>query len=220
MASVITVCNMALGNIGITQTIENIDDNNERARMCKLYYEPLRDQLIRKHTPNFAQAVVALALVSGDPPPGWEYQYRYPTDCLFAKQLTDEDGARQGASVISESVWSSDAWLGLRLSQHKIPFEVRADPSVTGRIIVTDLEDAHLWYTKKVTDPNQFDPEFVVGLSWALASAIAIPLKVNPNIAQYATNMARGMMGEAQAGEQTEQQPLDDRMSPSISGRA
>ena len=216
MASVITVCNMALGNVGITQTIENIDDNNERARICKLYYEPLRDQLIRKMEPNFAQAVVALSLVSGDAPPGWEYQYRYPTDCLFAKQLTDENGAR----IPNLAQFEFGDTMGLRLSQSKIPFEVRADPGATGRIIVTDLEDAYLWYTKKVTDPNQFDPEFLIGFSWVLASAISIPLKVSAPIAQYAANMARSLMGEAEVGTQSEQQPYDDRVSPSIAGRA
>lgn len=94
MASVVTICNMALGNIGITQTIENIDDNNERARVCKLYYEATRDQVIRAMSPNFAQTFVALAVVPGDPPPGWAYQYRYPTDCLYARQITDVNGSR------------------------------------------------------------------------------------------------------------------------------
>lgn len=211
MTSQVTICNMALGNIGITQTIENINDNNERARVCKLYYDTMLAQLLRKHRPNFAQSVVALALVSGDAPPGWAYQYRYPTDCLFADELTDEDGAR----IRTENYDPSAVVI-----EPRIPFEVRADPTSTGRIIVTDLEDAYLWYTKRITDPNQFDPEFVMGFSWALAAAIAMPLKVAPNVANYARNMAQAMAGEAQTGSLSEAERLDDRMSPSISGRA
>lgn len=211
MASVVTICNMALGNIGITQTIENIDDNNERSRVCKLYYETLRDQLVRRTQPNFAQTFVALAVVAGDPPPGWAYQYRYPTDCLFARLVTDENGARQAADTLFQTDTVADP--------PPTPFEVRADPSSSGRIIVTDQPEAVLWYTKRVTDTNDFDPEFTMGLSWALAAAIAIPMKVNANVAQFAANNARQFMGEAEVGSRSEQQSSDVRQSPSIAGR-
>lgn len=210
--SVVTICNMALGNIGTTQTIENIDDNNERARVCKLYYAPLLDQLVRRMQPNFAQAFVALAVVSGDPPPGWLYQYRYPTDALFARRVTDVTGARQ----IAISLDLTDPGLVVP----EVPFSVVADQGASGRILVTDQPDAVLWYTKRMTDPNDFDPEFVIGFAWALAAAIAIPMKVNAQVASFAANQAQRMLGEAMVGSKTETQVSPDtRQSPSISGR-
>lgn len=211
MASVVTICNMALGNIGITQTIENLDDNNERARVCKLYYEHVRDQLIRGMEPNWAQAFVALAPVSGDAPPGWQYQYRYPTDCLYAKRVTDENGARQQVNYPYQTDTVADP--------PPIPFEIRADSGASGRIIVTDQPDAYLWYTKRVTDTNDFDPEFTMAMAWSLAAAIAIPMKVNAQVAQFASNNARQMVGEAAVGSESEAQPQDLRQSPSITGR-
>lgn len=214
-ASVVSICNMALGNIGITQTIENLGDNNERARVCKLYYENVRDQVMRTMEPNFTQAFVTLAPVSGDPPPGWAYQYRYPTDCLIAKRITDENGARS----IGSALFLDPRETGYALDPPPIPFEVRADPGASGRIIVTDQPDAVLWYCKRVTDPNDFDPEFVMALAWMLAASIAIPMKVNPNVAQFASNQARMMLGDAAAGSMTEQHAADTRQSPSITGR-
>lgn len=210
--SIVGICNMALGNIGVTQTIENIDDNNERSRVCKLYYQSTLEQLVRRMQPNFAQAFVALALVSGDAPPGWKYQYRYPTDALFARRITDVSGARQ----IAISLCREDNWHTIP----EVPFSVLADQGVSGRIIVTDQPDAVLWYTKRISDPNDFDPEFVIGFSWALAAAIAIPMKVSANIAQFAANNARQMLGEAQVGSKSETQVQPDlRQSPSVTGR-
>lgn len=214
MTSVVGICNMALGNIGITQTIENIDDNNERARVCKLYYEATRDQVIRAMSPNFAQAFVALAVVTGDPPPGWAYQYRYPTDCLYAHQITDVNGSR----VLALSC--TNGTLNETVPQvPSIPYTVMSDQSGSGRIIATDQEDAVLWYVRRVTDTNDFDPEFVMAMAWALAANIAIPMKVNANVAQFAATQARSMLGEAATGTMSEQQERDERQSVSVTGR-
>lgn len=214
MTSVVGICNMALGNIGITQTIENIDDNNERARVCKLYYEATRDQVIRAMSPNFAQAFVALAVVTGDPPPGWAYQYRYPTDCLYARQITDVNGSRILALSCTNGTMNETV-----PQVPSIPYTVMSDPSGSGRIIATDQEDAVLWYVRRVTDPNSFDPEFVMALAWALAANIAIPMKVNANVAQFAATQARSMLGEAATGTMSEQQGRDERQSVSVTGR-
>ena len=210
--SVVGICNMALGNIGTTQTIENIDENNERARVCKLYYETVRDQVTRRSQPNFAQAFVTLAEVAGDPPPGWLYQYRYPTDALFARRVTDVTGARQLAISLDPNI--------IAYNVPMVAYSILADQGTSGRILVTDQPEAVLWYTKRVTDPNDYDPEFVTGFAWALAAAIAIPMKVNASVAQYAVNMARQMVGEAQVGSMSETQPAPDaRQSPSVTGR-
>lgn len=214
MTSVVGICNMALGNIGITQTIENIDDNNERARVCKLYYEATRDQVIRAMSPNFAQAFVALAVVTGDPPPGWAYQYRYPADCLYALQITDVNGSRILALSCTNGAMTETV-----PQVPSIPYTVMSDPSGSGRIIATDQEDAVLWYVRRVTDPNSFDPEFVMALAWALAANIAIPMKVNANVAQFAATQARSMLGEAATGTMSEQQGRDERQSVSVTGR-
>jgi len=72
---------------------------------------------------------------------------------------------------------------------------------------------------RRVTDTNDFDPEFVMAMAWALAANIAIPMKVNANVAQFAATQARSMLGEAATGTMSEQQERDERQSVSVTGR-
>lgn len=216
MASIVTICNMALGNIGIDQTIENIDDNNIRARMCKLYYAEIRDQMLRDFDWNFASKVVPAGLLVQTPPPGWQFSYIYPTDCIIVRALSTEEGLRlpswYGAGCIGDEAILAQ-W------QRRVPFQVKANPDTTGRIIVTDLEDAYVWYTMRVTDPNQFDTKFTDALSWRLAARIGGPLKASTSIIQNCMNMAVAVVGEAAVDSYNEDGADDRRVSPSVAGR-
>jgi hypothetical protein len=217
MASVVTICNMALGRIGIDQTIENIDDNNLRARMCKLYFNESRDQVLSDFDWNFASKVVPAGLLVQTPPPGWQFSYAYPTDCITVRALSTEAGLRLPSWYGMGCEWGDDALLAQW--QRRVPFQVKANPDTTGRIIVTDLEDAYVWYTMRVTDPNQFTPQFVSALAWRLAAEIGGPLKASASMVQNAMNMAISVTGQAAADAYNEDATEDRRVSPSVSGR-
>ena len=66
MSSVVQICNIALSNIG-EQRITALTDNNERARLCNLRYDDVRDAVLRSYPFKVAVQRVELAL-SADAP--------------------------------------------------------------------------------------------------------------------------------------------------------
>jgi hypothetical protein len=202
MTSEVSICNMALSRNRVTQRIASLSDPNERARVCNLWYTQCRDELLSQFPWAFAMRNVALAELTDDPPPGWGYVYRYPTDCVRARMVTTEDGARRSVStpLFEQSMLNLREFL-----PNPIPFQVMSDDS--GRIIVTDLEDAYLWYTKKITDPNQFDPLFVSLLVWRLAVELGPALEADMSVIQAANRGYALAVTQAEAADLNEMVP-------------
>lgn len=74
------ICNRALIKIG-AKTILNMDDDNKRARNCRVIYPRERNTLMRSHPWKFAIKRQSLAL-STEVVPGWDYVYALPSDIL------------------------------------------------------------------------------------------------------------------------------------------
>ena len=81
MASVVSICNMALSYIG-DSAISALDDNNDRARACNLHYEVQRDACLRAHPWNFAKKREELAQDGTWDDDEWTYAYEIPSDYL------------------------------------------------------------------------------------------------------------------------------------------
>lgn len=203
MASPIQVCNLALSRIGIDQLIEDFNDPNTRARACNFHYPLAFERVLADFPFNFAQKVVQLALVDGVTVPGYEYVYRYPTDCLKAHVLTDEGGNRAVSRAnLFRDVWDYDA---AGVPMRAWPYMVMADPLTAGsRIIATDLPLAYLWFTAQVSDINQTTPLFRDALSWKVASEIALVLRADTRLQQNAMQQFLWTLSQAQVHTQLE----------------
>jgi hypothetical protein len=81
MASVVDICNIALSNLG-DQKISSLSDANERARVCNLRYDDVRDSVLRSHP--WSCAIKRTQLARNDTAPVWGFDYAYslPSDCL------------------------------------------------------------------------------------------------------------------------------------------
>lgn len=215
-SSEIEISNRALGRIGIDQLIESMDDPNNRARNCKLQYEPCRDEVLQDFPWNFAQASVQLSLVSGVTVPGWRYAYRYPADCLKVHRITGPDGARiMGMSGYTVDVWDYDF-----LIPSKVPFQIMADPVNDGaRLLVTDLDQACAWFTRKIIDPSQFSPLFRSALAWRMAMELGLSLKASPPLYNNAANQYGWAVSQAQVGSLGEEQVDRYPQSPAVQAR-
>jgi hypothetical protein len=203
MASVIEICNRALGRIGIDQLIESLDDPNPRARNCKLQYEPCRDEVLQDFPWNFAQTCIALSLVSDVTLPGWTYAYRYPANALKVHRVGDESGIRISSSRgLAWEIFNYDLLL-----PGKAPFMVMADPVTDGgKLIASDVELAYAWYTTKVTDPSQFSPLFRSALGWRVAMELALSTKASVPLYNNAASQYGFAVSQAQVvslGEET-----------------
>ena len=181
MTSKVEICNLALANIEAEALISSLDApyENEEARYSALYYDKQRQAVLRKHPWNFATLYVTLAEI-GTAPPGWTYQYQYPTDCLNAVEIVKT--AR---------------------TDPKIEFDIISD-GASGKYILTDREDAALKYTTDITDPNVFDEMFINALAWDLALHLAGPITGSDTKKQTAATMFRNMIAIAEAADSGE----------------
>lgn len=174
------ICNLALAKIGKEQGIANLDtEQSKAARICRQLYPIALDWLLGDFEWSFATSVVKLASPSGDVPIGWGYQYALPADCLSALKVCDYSGAR---------TWSrSSISLGDQvLAVPDFPFRVMRSASAGTRVIVTDLPEAYLIYTARIETVTDYSAQFVQALTWLLASELAMPMAVEPGLADRA----------------------------------
>jgi|TARA_R110002167_G_scaffold174820_2_gene373764 hypothetical protein len=74
------IANLALGNLGEAR-IQNLNDNNSRARACNQRLDDVITAVLRMHTWNSALERATLANV-GSPIFGWNYIFQLPSDCI------------------------------------------------------------------------------------------------------------------------------------------
>jgi len=151
--SVVQICNLAINRCGSSAVIESLTEESTEATLCNSLYEAMRDLVLRDFPWPFARKAADLGLVEEDPDDDWAYSYRYPSDCIRARRILD--GNRTP-------------------TVRKISYGLGSDDN--GRLILTDQADAVLEYTRRVTDPQQFDPAFASALAWRIAQEIAAPL--------------------------------------------
>jgi hypothetical protein len=183
--SVIQICNIALGRVGISRAIDDLNEASEEARACRLHYEPCRDRLLRELPWPFALRFVALPLVATDPNASWGFAYRFPSDVISLESLERPAGSIGRAG--------------------RMPFELGGDSA--GRLIYTDQQDAVARVIRRVEDPTQFDPAFASTLSWLLASEIAMPLSVSTSLREQAVRMYMAELSAARAHARNESEP-------------
>lgn len=187
MASETDICNLALMDIGVSDGIANLaTEESKAARVCRRLYEATRDHALQEFPWSFATRRVALALLTTDPPTNWAYAYRFPSDCIQPQGLV-VSGTRTPRAT------------------QKIPFEVAGDSS--GRVIYTDLVDAELLYTARIEDTTLFEPMFVTALAALLASRIAMPMSVKPELAANAGKAYVNILHNAAAHSMNQSQP-------------
>lgn len=190
MASKVGIANMALGRIGVSQFIANIEtEHSTEAVQCRTYYDQDVEFVLRAFDWNFATGYRALGLVSDDIGDDWAYSYRYPTDALKVRRIVTALG---------------------RSDPNPPPFVVGQDSQ--GQLIYTDQADPTVEYTVRVTDPGRFDPMFVEALSWKLAADISSALTRMKGIGDKCYSMFIATLGLAQiaaAGEQAHAEPME-----------
>lgn len=200
--SIVRLCNQALGHLGIDQTIEDLDDENTRARNCKLFYDEAVEMTLREFAWNWAQAVVPLAAVPAAFP-GWGYAYRYPADCVEAHALTTEAGGR----ILGRWVATHESELWPLWQPCRIPFQVLADPQHDSlRVIVCDDPMPYLWYTRRAGNPSGWDALFRMAVAYRLAMLVAGPLRTDDAAAAKAASGYAASITAARASHLAEAQ--------------
>jgi len=163
------ICNMALGRIGISQQIQNIDGNHSVERTCKLYYDISREYVLADKTWPFAQRYVDLALVEENPNEEWQFSYRYPADTLRIDHIVESGIDTTGTYLYPGDYCTSPVYT--KADTPDVPFELSSDAS--GKLIWTDVENAKVKYLADITDTDLFSAHFVDALAWRLSTELA-----------------------------------------------
>lgn len=165
------VCNLALAEIGITNTITNLaDDVSQEASLARLVYSDVLDTVLRDHPWKFATEYAALAWVEGSRAapvnPDWIYTYLLPEDCVRVRRVCDPSQQR-------------------RYTATPVPFDQRANADGTrdvllcnepggGLLPVADPLTLTVEYTKRLACAAQVnDAQFREALTYKLAARLA-----------------------------------------------
>ncbi len=180
MISKIDICNMALAQLG-QEPIASLDQDDERARRCRLFYEPVKQEVLRTHHWAFARGVADLALLDTDFDARWPYVYAYPADCLFLRKV-----------------------FGSGQNKEAQGFEEFYRQDIQARVIGCAVSKAKAEYTRNVQDSSLFDPAFVKAFSLALAADLAMALSADAALAQRILQKYTLALDEARRSNMTE----------------
>lgn len=194
MSSKIDVFNMALGHVGISSTVADELERSPERVICSRYFDTCRDALLsyKDMRWRFATARVTLADL-GDPQLGWAFRYRYPNDAVNALEIVGGTGRVETIEMTPkfEIQWETD-----------------------GRVILTDIEEAVLLYTKRVEEVERWPSSFVEAMAYRLASMIVMPLKNDTGMRNDLLTLAEQFAQIAMAASLNEGEP--DNPLPSI----
>lgn len=199
MTSIVSICNLALSNLG-AGNINDLGEASTEARACSQFYEVTRDLLLQSYPWRFAGKTQSLAELENDKPGAWAYSYKRPADCLKVR------------------------WVRRQYSRYddcpQTPQTEIANPyDIEGERIYCNLSPAFLCYTFKLTDPTRYPPLFVEALAWHLAVRLAMPLTRDPSIRNDAFQLAQAARLAAEMADANEVRETSDHISELVTGR-
>lgn len=173
--------NVTLNILGVSTPLENANCSDNRAILLNNYYELARDYVLKDFDWNFASTYRKLAL-SKEPAINFKlkYCYDYPNDCICARDLYDSNCENLNKFMISSNE--------------------------SGQVVILcDVEDAVLRYTRRVEKEVYYSCEFALALSFYLASLTASVItgsiqKGELAFEKYKTLLKRAKLQNAQEG--------------------
>ncbi len=154
MASVVSICNAALVELGEPR-ITSLTESSEQARQCNEHYAEQRDLELRTHLWNFAAERVKLAKLSTTPAFGFENQFQLPSDWVRTAEVHNNDAGRGTVRYKKE-----------------------------GRKILSDAEDIYIRYVRVIEDPDEMTPDFREVLALLLAAKLAVAIANSNELAE------------------------------------
>lgn len=164
------IFNLTLKNLRVSVGIQGANLSEKNTVVLNEFYDSAREQVLKDFDWNFANSYRELSLTGNIPQnPKFLYEYDYPNDCLFAREIIPY------------------------ASKKIVEFEVAA--SITGqKVINTNITPVVLRYTKSVENEALFSTEFVMALCWYLAFLAAPAITGNRSIQNDCFNIYNNML--------------------------
>lgn len=153
----IDIANMALGIIGVSDEIQDLDkESSKEAAACRRYYELSRAQVLRDFPWPRQRSSTLLVLVASQPNTQWASSYRLPGNIARILRLKVDNSPR------------------LDTTSTRIPYALGRD--ATGGLLYTDVTsdlNPTLEFVYDETDPSQLTADVAAAISLLLATSIA-----------------------------------------------
>ncbi len=200
MVSVVSICNLALGNLG-KPDIQALTDKGAEAAACRKFYDHSRRTLLQVYPWRFAGKTQALAMVTNDKVGKWRYAYKLPNDFLKIRSI--------------RPMYSETDACRLQTEQEEIsnPYDIE------GETIYCNIETAFLRYTFDLVDPTKFTALFVDALSFSISTRMAIPLTKDIKQMQAQMKLAQTARAEAETADANEFRETSDHQSELVEER-
>jgi hypothetical protein len=234
VASVVSICQEALGMIGARTSVSSVfpSDGSNEANYCATYYSPVIQSLLRSANWAIARKQVAATqlkalYVNGvlqptamQPPTPWWYEYAVPSDSLKERFILNICPQ----TSISPPLTSSAA-------QYQVPQNVtgfaRFTPALGNdsagnpiKVILTNQPQAQVVYTADISQkPDLWDAQFHLAASASLATYLINPLARNAELMTQMVQMASNIIGAARATDANESLPSTDHLPDFIAIR-
>lgn len=226
MASVVDICNLALGHLGDNATVASIDppEGSAQAQHCARFYPIARDTLLEMVYWNFSMTRAPLAQVVNIWPE-WKYAYALPSDCLNAISILPDDANDDYSSRFypTDTPYWAHNYSPVVAAGRYVPQPFSIEVDATGnQILLCNMENAVLRFTRYVTDTTQFSPLFVMTLSWHLASMLAGPVikgDVGAAEAKRCAQMMAGYLSQAETSDANQRSIKPEHIVSWVSGR-
>jgi hypothetical protein len=191
--------NLALTSLGDRGKVSSPSEKSRGAEMCELWYEPVRDIVLRAAFWPVAKDYALLALSAsrdvslpwapGDPEPGYLYTYKQPGNILYPRYLTSYAPFVTGINSSDELV------------------------------IHTNELSPILVFTKQSTNVSTWDATLYMAITAALGAAIALPLTGKRAIAQILARRADEIIMDARAQSANEATIGQDQLPAALVAR-
>lgn len=199
MFAKVDIFNMALGHLGVSKIITDVNEESLEAAALRNFYNIARGMIFRAVDWPFARTIKPLALVKETPNEEWSYQYQYPADC--AKFLRILNGYQYETSDLKAD-------------------HVQLDTE-DGTMILANNQEAIAEYIRVIENTGVYPDDFVLAFSYLLASLSAMtvtggdPLKYGEkNFGLY-----RMFLSTAAANNKNENSRAQSNYTPSIAAR-
>lgn len=167
--------NIALQRVGVTLTIDNLDERTKEASVLNKVFKTVREKALADANWPFARKYQLLNQ-SGTVPSKWKYAFAYPNDCLAVRSIFPVFTGSEPAAV--------RRWI----NENKLPFEIITDSS-GDKFICCDQPAVEIEMTVNVTNCSRFSSAFDSMFAWGLAAEIALPLARDVKYSQNAFQM-------------------------------
>lgn len=168
--SIVDVYNWALAALGSRSRVQSPTESSIEAERCSLFFENVRDQILRSAPWDCARSYKRLAVSAVrdetqpwtdlDPPPGYRFAYSLPADFIWPRYLTTFAKFELGINANNQ------------------------------RVLYTNQEQAILCYTKRQTRIDLWEADLAAAIGFALAAHICASITGSNDKVRLVTSQA------------------------------